>query len=132
MHLKSKLFLASIIFVLFASILRAENEFPMDAGITYGKLDNGFTYYIRKNEKPKDKVYILGTAGNNPFVKTSKKNEESIMVQKGVNEKIFYISDKEEGAVLKSLKWKSFGFLIAGAVLSLFGLTVILISFGLF
>ena len=30
----------------------------MDAGITYGKLDNGFTYYIRKNEKPKDKVYI--------------------------------------------------------------------------
>ena len=58
MYLKSKLFLASIIFVLFASILRAENEFPMDVGITYGKLDNGFTYYIRDNEKPKDKAYI--------------------------------------------------------------------------
>jgi len=58
MYLKSKLFLASIIFVLISSFLRAENEFPMDAGITYGKLDNGFTYYIRKNEKPKDKVYI--------------------------------------------------------------------------
>ena len=58
MYLKSKLFLASIIFVLISSFLRAENEFPMDAGITYGKLDNGFTYYIRENEKPEDKVYI--------------------------------------------------------------------------
>ena len=88
-----------------------------------------FTEYILE---PKDKVYILGTAGNNPFVKTAKKNEENIMVQKGVNEKIFYISDKEEGAVLKSLTWKSLGFLLGGAVLSVFGLTVILISFGLF
>ena len=58
MYLKSKLFLASIILLLFTSILKAENEFPMDAGITYGKLDNGFTYYIRENEKPEDKVYI--------------------------------------------------------------------------
>ena len=58
MYLKSKLFLASIILLIFTSILRAENEFPMDAGITYGKLDNGFTYYIRENEKPEDKVYI--------------------------------------------------------------------------
>jgi len=55
---KNKLVIISIIFVLFSSILKAENEFPMDAGITYGKLDNGFTYYIRENEKPKDKVYI--------------------------------------------------------------------------
>ena len=58
MYLKSKLFLASIILLLFSSVLKAENEFPMDEGITYGKLDNGFTYYIRENEKPEDKVYI--------------------------------------------------------------------------
>ena len=58
MYLKSKLFLASIILLIFTSILRAENEFPMDEGITYGKLDNGFTYYIRENKKPEDKVYI--------------------------------------------------------------------------
>ena len=55
---KNKLALISIIFVLFTSALKAENEFPMDAAITYGKLDNGFTYYIRENEKPKDKAYI--------------------------------------------------------------------------
>ena len=58
MYLKSKLLLASIILLIFTSILKAENEFPMDEGITYGKLDNGFTYYIRENEKPEDKVYI--------------------------------------------------------------------------
>lgn len=58
MFLKNKLFLTTIIFVLFVSVLKAENEFPMDDGITYGKLDNGFTYYIRENETPKDKVYI--------------------------------------------------------------------------
>ena len=55
---KLLLFIFSIILLLFTSILKAENEFPMDAGITYGKLDNGFTYYIRENEKPEDKVYI--------------------------------------------------------------------------
>ena len=58
MFLKNKLFLTTIIFVLFASVLKAKNEFPMDERITYGKLDNGFTYYIRENETPKDKVYI--------------------------------------------------------------------------
>ena len=48
----------SIIFALFSLNLNAENQFPIDKTITYGKLDNGFTYYIRENEKPKDKAYI--------------------------------------------------------------------------
>ena len=38
--------------------LSAEEKFPIDKNINYGKLNNGFTYYIRKNEKPKDKLYI--------------------------------------------------------------------------
>ena len=57
MHLRCKQFLTLVIFVLFFSALRTENEFPMDVEITYGKLDNGFTYCIRENEKPKGKVY---------------------------------------------------------------------------
>ncbi|MDA1181573.1 MAG: insulinase family protein [Proteobacteria bacterium] len=36
--------------------LQAENIFPLDPAITYGKLDNGLTYYIRENSTPKDKV----------------------------------------------------------------------------
>ena len=50
-------FVLIFLFVLITP-LKAQNEFPMDEGITYGKLDNGFTYYIRENKKPEDKVYI--------------------------------------------------------------------------
>ena len=57
-EVKINLFIISIIFALFSANLNAENQFPIDKAITYGKLDNGFTYYIRDNEKPKDKVYI--------------------------------------------------------------------------
>jgi zinc protease len=40
------------------SVGNAENEFPLDPSITYGKLENGLTYYIRENQTPKDKVSI--------------------------------------------------------------------------
>ena len=58
MFFKYKSFLLSIFFILFTINLNAENQFPIDKAITYGKLDNGFTYYIRENKKPKDKAYI--------------------------------------------------------------------------
>jgi len=34
------------------------NELPIDPTIKYGKLENGLTYYIRKNNTPKNKVYL--------------------------------------------------------------------------
>ena len=34
------------------------NEFPLDPTIKYGKLENGLTYYIKKNNTPKNKVYL--------------------------------------------------------------------------
>ena len=40
------------------SVGNAKNEFPLDPAITYGKLENGLTYYIRENQTPKDKVSI--------------------------------------------------------------------------
>ena len=40
------------------SVGSAENEFPLDPAITYGKLENGLTFYIRENQTPKDKVSI--------------------------------------------------------------------------
>ena len=40
------------------TIVSAENEFPLDPAITYGKLENGLTYYIRENSTPKDKVVM--------------------------------------------------------------------------
>ena len=38
--------------------LKAENVFPLDSAINYGKLENGLTYYIRENSTPKDKVVM--------------------------------------------------------------------------
>ena len=34
------------------------NEFPLDPNMTYGKLDNSLTYYIRENQTPQEKVNI--------------------------------------------------------------------------
>jgi len=77
--------------------------------------------------EPGDRLYIMGTAGDNPFVKeaTSKENVADIMVQKGKNEKIYYISDKAEKHVLKRLRWKSILGIYGGSALIVICLTVI-------
>lgn len=40
-------------------------QLPVDPNVTVGKLDNGLTYYIRKNELPKDRAefYLIVNAG---------------------------------------------------------------------
>ncbi|MBS3122223.1 hypothetical protein J4434_05060 [Candidatus Woesearchaeota archaeon] len=79
---------------------------------------------------PKDKLYILGTADDNPFVKdgNSIKNAEDIMIQKGKNKEIYMISDKDEKGILRSLTWKAFGGIFGGAVLTIGSLIIILID----
>ncbi|WP_440928708.1 M16 family metallopeptidase [Candidatus Pelagibacter sp.] len=47
-----------LIFFLFVTHLKAESVFPLDPAITYGKLENGLTYYIRENKEPKGKAYV--------------------------------------------------------------------------
>ncbi len=70
---------------------------------------------------PQQNVYIMGTAGDNPFVAegTGKKNEEDIMIQKG--NQLFYISPKSEKDVLQSFLWKIALGLIFGSLLFLLG-----------
>jgi hypothetical protein len=78
---------------------------------------------------PDDTLYIMGTAGENPFNKEVTANHvDSIMIQKGKNEKQYYISDKSEKQILKNLTLLTYvmwGFgmvlIIIGAIL-LFGL----------
>ena len=62
----------NIIIFLFLLItpLKAENVFPLDPAINYGKLENGLTYYIRENSSPKDKVVMR------LFIKTGSVMEE--------------------------------------------------------
>ena len=46
------------IFFIFVFNFSYASEFPLDPKIKYGKLENGLTYYIRKNDTPKKKVYL--------------------------------------------------------------------------
>ncbi|MEK6983416.1 MAG: GIDE domain-containing protein [Nanoarchaeota archaeon] len=80
---------------------------------------------------PNDKLYIIGTAGDNPFIDEAlaKKGAEDVMVQKGAENKHFYISDKNEREILKSLKWKAFGGIFGGSALIVGCLALILLFF---
>jgi zinc protease len=46
--------------------LHAQTSLPLDPAVRTGRLANGFTYYIRHNEEPKDRVlmYLVNKAGS--------------------------------------------------------------------
>lgn len=58
----------SLLFVLFLSTMSQTyaQVLPMDSAVCYGKLDNGLTYYIRHNERPKGhaEFYIVQRVGS--------------------------------------------------------------------
>jgi hypothetical protein len=76
--------------------------------------------------EPNDSLYILGTAGDNPYFEETKaqRNEQDIMIQKA--KEIYFISDKSEKELLKSLKWKSILGILFGPILAIGGLFIIL------
>ncbi|MFC1741113.1 GIDE domain-containing protein [Nanoarchaeota archaeon] len=88
-----------------------------------------YEYYIA----PKDKLYILGHAGDNPHVEeaTGQQNTEDIMIQKG-DEGIYYISDSSEEGVLKKFKWKVIGGLFGGGALIVICLALFLLQLGIY
>lgn len=58
-----KLFLKVLVFVavifnVHAAEIDLNKILPMDNKITYGKLDNGVTYYVKSNQIPKNKAYV--------------------------------------------------------------------------
>ena len=62
-----KIFCIFIIFFFFFNISKADklglnSNLKLNNEIIYGKLDNGFTYYIKRNLKPKnkEKAIIIG------------------------------------------------------------------------
>jgi len=82
---------------------------------------------------PNDIIYILGTAGDNPYVKEGRavNGVEDVMIQKGKHSP-YYISDKGEKDVLKRFAWQVYGFLFSGCALLIACLAYILYRFGLF
>ena len=69
----------------------------------------GFNKTMRYREyiiEPKNGLYVMGTAGSNPFAEVGNLSENAagIMIQKGVNDKNYYISDRQEKEILKDLQ----------------------------
>jgi zinc protease len=52
------IFFVAIIFNVNAAEIDLKKILPMDPKITYGKLDNGVTYYVKNNQLPKNKAYV--------------------------------------------------------------------------
>src|SRR3989338_4951327 len=104
-------------------------NFSASGFLGFGRTLKYIEYYIA----PKDKLFIMGTAGDNPFVEegTGEYNEANIMIQKG-KDQIYYLSDSNEKDLLSKLKWKTVGGLFGGAALSLVCLSIIFIYLGVF
>jgi hypothetical protein len=69
----------------------------------------GFNKHMRYTEyfiEPGDKLYILGTAAENRGTVAGARHTDNIVIEKGENEKMFYISDRSEKEILASLGWK--------------------------
>ena len=73
---------------------------------------------------PKDKLYIMGTATDNPFVKeaSAAAGVEDVMIRKGTHEKIYYISDKTESSIVWNYNAKFIGGVIGGSLCIILGL----------
>jgi hypothetical protein len=83
---------------------------------------------------PGDVLYVMGTAGDNPHVEegSALRNDADIMIQKGSFDKFFYISDKKEKELLKSLKRKSVFSLAFGAIIIVAELLFVMPFFNFF
>lgn len=81
---------------------------------------------------PSDNLYVMGTAGDNPFVAEGSAIEgaKDIMIQKGKDE-IYYISDKQEKTILKEHGTATLG-IFGGGALSLACLAYILYRLKMF
>ncbi len=69
-----------------------------------------------------ENIYVLGTAGDNPFVgeANSAHSVKDVMIQRGKNDRFYLISDKPEKTYLKKLRRRIIGGLIFGIVMMAF------------
>lgn len=116
------------------TFLKKQGINPIGAIFTKGLRFSKRLRFIEHFIAPKDDLYVMGTAGDNPLIEDTrgKKNTDDIMIQKGVHEKTFYISDKKESEIVKRLKIKIIGGFLGGGLLMVFCLGILLLSFGIF
>jgi len=89
--------------------------------------------FTEHNIVPGDKLYIMGTADDNPFVEeaTAQSSHEDIMIQRGRFDKFYFISDKPEKDILSSLGWKSMAGILGGILLTAGSLAVMFLYTGM-
>lgn len=87
-----------------------------------------YTEYLLVDGQP---IYVMGYAGKNPDVKSSVKNEETIMVQKSGADATFMITTKSEKELLQVLRWKAIGGWLGGGALATVCLAIIFAFFGI-
>ena len=83
------------------SFLRAQN-IAHDSFLGFNKHMKYTEHFI----EPGDKLYILGTAAENKGTVAGARHTDNVIIEKGENEKLFYISDRSEKEILSSLGWK--------------------------
>jgi hypothetical protein len=103
------------------------------SGINY-KGFFGFNKQMRFSEQfiaPGDNLYILGDAGDNPYMEEAlaKSSVEDVMIHRGPNN-LYYISDKSEKDVLKSFMLKMWAGLIIGGIMIVACLGLIFLYLG--
>lgn len=78
---------------------------------------------------PGQELYILGTAGDNPYVKeaTAVKGVKDVMIQAG--HAPYYISYKDEKGFVRKYRWLGWLFVVAGSGLFGGGVFLMIVSF---
>lgn len=104
------------------------NKISYEGIFSINKKMRFYEYHIA----PNDKLYIMGFAGDNPFVKEgwAQQGIEDVMIQKGESE-IYYISDRSEKEIIGRLKLKMVGELVGGFLLVISCLYALLLCFNL-
>lgn len=110
------------------------NKFLIDNNIKY-KGFLGLKRNLRFREykiEPGNKVFIMGTAADNPFMEegTAMKGVEDVMIKKGKIQRFFYISDSSEKQIITRLKLSYLG-VIASPLLILSGMAVMFLYLGI-
>ena len=77
---------------------------------------------------PGDTVYVLGTAEPKPGV-SSAKHEDMVIIKKGENNPLFYISDKSEKETVNKIRTEMYVTLIGGLGSIVVGLALVFLGF---
>ncbi|MEM2878283.1 MAG: GIDE domain-containing protein [Candidatus Hadarchaeales archaeon] len=103
-------------------------------GVDHGLTDSIFSSYPLDIYSvylcPGDRVYVMGTATDNPFVAETRalKGVEDVIIKKGEHDKNFFISQKSERELLAEHLSLATRYTFGGAILVAIGLLLIILA----